>query len=126
VIYSEAMKTLITVFAIFLSSAAIAAESTEREIQFLIDSVGRDGCGFIRNSRRLSTHSARAHLQSKWELNARYVQTAEDFISKLASTSVTSGEPYQIKCRREDAQAAGQWFTERLRQYRDREGAGST
>ena len=120
------MKTILLVISLALSSTAVLAQSADREIQFLIDSVGREGCGFIRNSRRLSTHSARAHLQSKWELNARYVQTAEDFISKLASTSVTSGEPYQIKCRREDAQAAGQWFTERLRQYRDREGAGST
>ncbi len=111
-------KSLIACSILFLASTMALANSENKEISYLIDSLGRDGCGLVRNKRRFSTHSARAHLQSKWELNAALVHSTEDFITKIASTSVSSGEPYQIKCRGKESRLAGEWFGERLSQYR--------
>ena len=100
------------------SSGTTVAETHEDEIQFLIDSVGQDGCRFVRNDRRWSNRSARSHLQSKWELNVRLVASAEDFIEKIASYSVTSGESYRIRCRGESEQPASIWFHSLLSRYR--------
>ena len=94
------------------------ADSHEAEIQYLIDSIGRDGCRFVRNDRRYSNREARAHLKSKRELNEQYMASAEDFIEKLASYSVTTGEPYRIRCRGGQEQAAGDWFRTLLATFR--------
>lgn len=118
------MKTLYQSFfllpALLLLSTPAAADQHETEIRFLIDSIGAEGCRFVRNDRRYSNREARAHLQSKWELNEALVTSAEDFIDKLASHSVTTGEPYRIRCRGRQEQAAGNWFRKRLEEFRNK------
>ena len=94
------------------------AASAEEEIRFLIGSVGRDGCAFIRNSQRWSRRSARDHLRSKWQLNEHLVEDAEDFVEKIASQSATSGQPYLIRCRNQQEQSARDWFSQLLSEYR--------
>ncbi|MBT8148186.1 MAG: DUF5329 domain-containing protein [Gammaproteobacteria bacterium] len=94
------------------------AASAEEEIRYLIGSVGRDGCAFIRNDRRWSRRSARDHLMSKWQLNEHLVEDAKDFIEKIASQSATSGQPYLIRCRDQQEQAARDWFSQLLSKYR--------
>lgn len=111
--------TLWLMLALLLLNISAHADTHEAEIQFLIDSIGRDGCRFVRNDRRYSNREARAHLKSKWELNEQYVASAEDFIEKLASSSVTTGEPYRIRCRGGQEQAAGDWFRSLLATLRD-------
>jgi len=88
------------------------------EINHLIASVGKDGCCFGRNDRRYNHGSARAHLRSKWELNSQYVNSTEDFIAKITRISVTTGEPYIVRCRGEET-IAREWFTQRLFNYRN-------
>lgn len=111
--------TLWLMLALLLLNIPAHADTHEAEIQFLIDTIGRDGCRFVRNDRRYSNRDARAHLKSKWELNEQYVTSAEDFIEKLASYSVTTGEPYRIRCRGGQEQAAGDWFRSLLAMFRD-------
>lgn len=94
------------------------AASAEDEIRYLIGSVGRDGCAFIRNDRRWSGRSARDHLKSKWQLNEHLVKNAEDFIEKIASKSATSGQLYLIRCRDQQEQSARDWFSQLLAEYR--------
>ena len=94
------------------------ADTTDDEIRYLIGSVGRDGCAFIRNNRKYSRRQAREHLRSKWRLNERLVESAEDFIEKIASRSVTSGQHYRIQCRREQHITAEEWFAKLLAKYR--------
>ena len=94
------------------------AASAEEEIRFLIGSVGRDGCAFIRNDRRWSRRTARDHLRSKWQLNEHLVEDAEDFIEKIASQSATSGQPYLIRCRDQQERTARDWFSQLLSEYR--------
>lgn len=111
---------LIAVFLLpaLLPVPTVLAETMDDEINFLIASVGKDGCRFVRNDRRYNRGSARAHLRSKWELNAQYVNSTEDFITKIASVSVTTGEPYVVRCRDEET-IAREWFTQRLFDYRN-------
>lgn len=97
------------------------AQHFEEEINYLIDRVGRDGCSFVRNDRRYRGRDARSHLRSKLERNAHLVNSAEDFISKLASTSATTGNPYIISCRNLDDQNAYDWFSDLLNTYRQQQ-----
>lgn len=113
---------LLICFAVTLNSHAAPHED---EIQFLIDSIGKDGCRFLRNDRRYSSREARAHLQSKYELNAHYVASAEDFINKIASRSETTGDAYQIRCRDQAELPAADWFSMLLMRYRADQSTGA-
>ena len=107
----------VLVFVILMPADSFAASSDD-EIRYLISSVGRDGCVFVRNDRSYTRRQAREHLRSKWRLNEQLVESAEDFIEKLASRSVTSGQPYMIQCRGEQPTTAREWFRARLEQFR--------
>ena len=94
------------------------ADTKTDEISYLINSVGKNGCVFIRNGERFSGKEAREHLRSKRKLNAHLIHSAEDFIKKIASRSSTSGEPYMISCKGEEQQSANEWFTRLLALHR--------
>ncbi len=89
------------------------------EIDYLISSVGKIGCTFIRNGKRYSGKDARAHLKSKRRRNAHLIDSTEEFIEKIASKSSTSGKVYVISCNGEDQQTAGKWFAAVLGKYRE-------
>lgn len=113
------MKALTCILVAFsLISATTFADTKSDEISYLIKSVGKNGCVFIRNGERFSGKKARAHLRSKRKRNAHLVHSAEDFIKKIASRSATTGEPYMIKCRDEEPQTANEWFTSLLALHR--------
>lgn len=109
--------------AITFMSAAVFADTTEDEIDYLISSVGKSGCAFIRNGKRYSGRDARAHLKSKRRANARLIHSTEEFIEKIASKSSMSGKPYLISCKGQERQTAGEWFTELLMKYRGEQAA---
>ena len=111
-------STFSILIAAVLFSGAAGADAMDDEIDYLIHSVGRDGCAFVRNGRRLSGRDARAHLESKRDLNAKIFTTTEQFIARIASKSVTTGDPYLIRCRGEGEKPARVWFTELLKQHR--------
>lgn len=107
------------VIALVLSAPVSLADTMNDEIDYLISSVGRNGCSFIRNDRNYRGREAREHLQSKRQRNERLFASTEEFIGKIASESATSGKPYQIRCRGQQEIAANEWFTSLLEQYRD-------
>ena len=94
------------------------ADTMNEEIDYLISSVGKSRCTFIRNGKRYSRSEARYHLRSKRRRNAHLIDSTEEFIERIASRSVSSGQPYRIRCRGEEEQNAGDWFAERLDEYR--------
>ncbi|MCH7816182.1 MAG: DUF5329 family protein, partial [Proteobacteria bacterium] len=51
--------------ALALMPAVSLADTMNQEIDYLIGSVGRNGCTFIRNDRQYSGRDAREHLRSK-------------------------------------------------------------
>ena len=72
---------------------------TDREkIEALISRIERlDGAVFIRNGKEHSARTAAKFLREKWQSKEAEVETATDFIQKVASVSSTSGKPYVIR-----------------------------
>ena len=101
-----------------LSSATAFAGDAEVEIEYLITTVGKSGCTFIRNGSRHDAEDAASHMQLKYRRGKRYAPTAELFIERLASKSSFSGKPYAIECPGSDAVPSGEWLTARLHEYR--------
>ena len=61
---------------------------------------------------------AESHLRMKYKKGARYVDSSEDFIDRLASSSSWTGRPYHIRCPEEAEQTAAAWLHSMLRDYR--------
>lgn len=106
------------VAALLMLPSASFADATEDEIDFLISTVGTGDCDFVRNGQRFSRRDARRHLQSKRRRNEHLIDSAEEFIEKIASGSITSGKPYLIRCKGQEDRPAGEWFAEQLDTYR--------
>ncbi len=113
-------KLIVSVFlalTLLVSGAAFSATMDE-EIDFLLETVGNSGCIFTRNGKDHAAEAARDHLQMKRKTGARYFDSSEEYIEKLASKSFWSGKPYYIQCGSESRVTAGEWFTVLLEQYR--------
>lgn len=104
-----------------LLPAAVLADATEVEIEYLITSVGQSGCIFIRNGSRHDAEDAASHMRLKYRRGKRYATTAELFIERLASKSSFSGKPYAIECPGSDAVPSGDWLNARLEEYREQQ-----
>ena len=86
----------------FVLAAAIAwaaPPATElNKIEILIEQVGDlKDAQFVRNGSTYNSKHAATFLRRKWQANASKVETARDFIDKVASESGTSGKPYLIR-----------------------------
>ena len=69
----------------------------EEKINLLIKYVRNlQGSTFIRNGKEYDPGKAADHLQSKYDKHKKRINTAHDFVDKLASFSKTD-EPYQIR-----------------------------
>ena len=108
---------LLTVLAL-MSPAAVIADVTEAEIDYLITTVGESGCTFIRNGSRHDAEDAASHMRLKYRRGKRYAPTAELFIERLASKSSMTGRLYTIDCPDSETVPSGEWLTERLQEYR--------
>ena len=64
------MKWLALLLLVLLASPALA-DSTDEEIDYLLNSIGKSGCKFVRNGKSHSARKAREHLRSKKRRNAR-------------------------------------------------------
>jgi hypothetical protein len=98
---------------------AKAPEATQAEVAHLLGAVEKSQCRFNRNGSWYDGRAARQHLQKKFEyLDKRDMAgTAENFIERGASTSSTSGKPYQMECGGK-VMASATWLTEELTKYR--------
>ncbi|MCZ6618490.1 MAG: DUF5329 family protein [Gammaproteobacteria bacterium] len=105
-------------FSLFPLFSLGRVDSMNDEVDFLISSVGKDGCSFIRNGKKYTRRDAQTHLKSKRRRNAHLIGSTEEFIDKIASKSATSGKPYLISCKGENQQDAGEWLTALLAQRR--------
>ena len=89
----------------------------QAEIDHLLVFVGASSCTFVRNGTPGTATQARDHLAGKYQFAKGRISTAEEFIQNLATQSSMSGEPYIIRCGKND-QPAGVWLVEELRRYR--------
>ncbi len=84
--------------AAMLAVAGARGADPAQEVRDLIARVAASGCTFIRNGTAHDAAAAADHLQLKYRRGERYVDTAEQFIDRLASESSWTGRPYLIRC----------------------------
>jgi hypothetical protein len=112
----------LSVAACLLSLVAIipahAATNSAEEINQLFESVGLSSCSFIRNKTAYSGAEARAHLERKYAHLKDRIQTTEDFIELVASSSSTSGKPYRVRCGPGEGRRSAEWFRTELQRIR--------
>jgi len=96
---------LILIFAFTLASgghsfvqAQTLPNSEKQKIEALIKQIANlKDAKFVRNGSAYNADSAAVFLRRKWGANESEVNTARDFIDKVASFSGTSGKPYLIR-----------------------------
>jgi len=107
---------------LLMVSIVRAEPSTEAqvEIDFLLGYIQGSKCEFYRNGTWHDPVAAQAHLREKYEyLVARNrINTAEEFIERVASQSSISGQPYEVKCNGGPVVASRTWLREELARFR--------
>ena len=93
------------------------ADSTEREVRLLIDAIAASHCDFNRNGRQHTAEEAAAHLELKYARAGKHIDSADEFITQLASSSSFTGKPYLMNCEG-GTLPAGDWMIEALEQIR--------
>jgi Family of unknown function (DUF5329) len=91
------------------------------EVDFLLGYIAESGCEFYRNGTWHDPKAAQAHLRGKYTyLAARsLINSAEDFIEKVATQSSFSGEPYRVKCRDGATASTNEWLRAELARFRE-------
>jgi hypothetical protein len=96
---------------------AAAGTDTDAEVNYLLDFVAASGCEFERNGSRHDPVSAADHLRLKYDRGKRYVNSAEQFIDRLASESSWTGKPYSVNCDGIE-EPTGVWLHRALQEHR--------
>lgn len=86
----------------------------QAHIDTLLAAIEASGCEFERNGTRYSAREGGAHLRLKLERAGSRVQTAREFIERIASGSSLSGRPYLVFCPGLPAQRSQDWLAQRL------------
>ena len=115
------LKVLIMAAAMAANMALAATPDVARtEINHLLGAVEKSQCKFNRNGTWYDAKKAREHLEKKFAYMDRknLVATTEVFIEKGASSSRSSGKPYQMQCQGKSPITSAVWLSEELTRYR--------
>ena len=114
----RALATLVAAAALSASVANATPDAKNAaEIDSLLQSIGNSNCTFIRAGQEYTATEARKHLEMKLGFVRWRLQTVEQFIDKLASSSSQTGEAYQIRCGAEQTPARN-WLETQLKLVR--------
>jgi hypothetical protein len=116
--FRRALLGLVLLTALASGRPILADDTTEREIDYLLTFVENSGCIFVRNDTEHDAADAADHLRLKYSRGRRYVNSAEQFIDRLASESSWSGKPYTVTCDGR-TETAGAWLHRALADYRE-------
>ena len=111
---------IVIVLSLFAWPSAAGDERMQAEIDYLIQSIQKSDCAFIRNGKAHSSTEAIEHILKKYDHFKDKIKTAEDFIDYCASKSLLSKKSYQIKCPDQDVIESRLWFLEELKQFRSK------
>ncbi len=100
----------------FAFAADPGAVSARAESEALLARLQAAGCSFNRNGNWHGSAEARDHLARKLDLLERNerLQSAEQFIERVASRSSVSGQAYQVKCAGEPVVDSRSWLLRQL------------
>jgi len=112
--------------ALVLAATPVLADSAtaDAEINFLLSYITDSNCTFTRNGTEHTAAEAADHLRLKYSRGRRWVDSAEDFIDRLASASSWTDRPYTITCEGK-TENTGPWLHRALDAHRDAESAES-
>lgn len=118
-------NTLLSTLLVLLAWPAYAQATTtaEKEIQYLFEFISQSDCTFIRNNSEYPAPDARNHMQNKYAYAKRWLDSAEQFIERIASKSSISGKRYQVRCEGE-LFYSDNWLTQELIRYRTSQSHG--
>jgi Family of unknown function (DUF5329) len=90
------------------------------EIAHLLTFVGLSNCDFYRNGTWYTAAQAQAHLDEKLALlrTENKVQTADQFIERVATKSAFTNLPYRVRCAGVETINVSDWLGSELRHYR--------
>lgn len=115
---------VIILFALSLGCTLQAADQetqASQEIQLLIRAVEQSDSTFQRNGKTYTAQEGADHLRLKLKRGGKYADTAEHFITRLASKSSWSGKAYQIESKDGKKQAMQTWLEAELARIRKAE-----
>ena len=110
-------RSLIAALLIAVCATAMADADTDAEVQHLLEFVETSGCTFHRNGSDHDSADAADHLRLKYSRGAKYVDSADQFIERLASESSWTGKDYTVTCDG-TTRPSGEWLQEALDAYR--------
>lgn len=109
------MKSALAAATLLLFAATVsAARSEQRRIDALLASIEGSGCRFERNGMQYSAIEGAAHLRTKLDSAGDRIQTAAQFIERIAAGSSQSGRPYRVICPWQAPQESRLWLERRL------------
>ena len=113
-------QLLASVLTLLLTTAIALAldRQANAEIDELISYVRTSGVRFIRNGTEHSGAEGAQHLRDKLARAGDRVNTTDDFIAGIASTSYITGKPYLVKFADGHTQATGDWLRAHLAEVR--------
>ncbi len=112
-------RPLLVVFILLtLASPALAAESLDQTISYLLDYTGNSNATFVRNGTSYTGAEAVNHIKAKYEHFKDQIKTPEDFIRLCASKSLLSGKPYLVRMPDGTEIRLDAWLTEALGAHR--------
>jgi hypothetical protein len=108
------------VIATLVVAAVLAAPPARAEVDALLSRLEQSGCRFQRNGEWHEARKAREHLAGKLAYLERRgtLESAEQFIDKVASASSVSGEPYRVQCGTAPAVKSAEWLKGQLKALR--------
>jgi len=118
------MRIVLVLLALLIGSMAYGddrKDTTEKEIQHLLDYLQNAGCEFNRNGKWYGAEQAVKHINMKYQYFANHgaINSAEQFIDQAASKSSMSGKFYMVKCGASEPIKSSVWFKRELTRFRE-------
>jgi hypothetical protein len=109
---------LTVLFALVFSGAAASA-AEDAEVTYLLDWVAASDCTFVRNGEAHEAAEAAEHLAMKYRRVRRWIDSADEFIDRIASGSSLSGRDYLVQCPGVAEQTSRAWLSNALMDHRN-------
>ncbi len=109
----------ISALSLGLSTPSVAKSPTKlsSQINYLMESMHKSDCLFVRNGKAYPKDKAAKHLKKKWLYAKDGIDTIDAFINEIASKSWFTGREYQVIC--EDKLTSSEnWLKHQLSGYR--------
>lgn len=111
---------LFAIFGISLGHAETAATDPKvaETIEFLLASIAKSECIFVRNGKDHSGAESAKHIRAKYDYFKKKIATPEDFIRLAGTQSALTKKPYTVKDKSGNETTSAAWLGEVLQNYR--------